>query len=478
MAVRGYRLEVAPALPPRLRLLHDAIAPGGTRVFAVRLTAEWAAWVTALATPLDRRLAGRLADVVVGILTASGRRTAASWWRAAGVGDRFRRYYYFLGSVGRKASDVAAALLRITLDRIAPSDRLVFALDDTPTKRYGPKVQGAGIHHNPTPGPAGSKFLYGHSWVVLSRVARHPDSGAIGLPLLGLLYVRKTDVPELPPSAGITFRTELQQAADVMNWLRCRLPADAPPPWVVVDGGYTKREFLKPAVRAGFVVVARLRRDAALYDLPPVPPPGQKRGRGRPPIYGKNRLSLAKRAGQRRGWQTVEARTTKDEVVTKRYKTFLATWRPAGGVVRVVIVEDGDGSWRAYLCTDPEASVEAIVQATLDRWAIEQNFHDLKEVEGLGQVQLRRGWSDGGALNLSLWVHTLIEVWGWGRSADSLSDRSDRPWDDAGRRPSHADRRRALQRAMLEAEYQRLDVPRRWSEKIRRLLDGVVRLVA
>src|SRR5262249_21195780 len=124
------------------------------------------------------------------------------------------------------------------------------------------------------------------------------------------------------------------------------------------------------------------------------------------------------------------------------------------------------------------AAAEAIIQATLERWAIEQNHHDLKEVEGIGQVQLRRLWSNVGALNLSVWAHTLIEVWAWGRSGESLSDRSDRPWDDAGRRPSPADRRRALQRAMLEAEYQRLDVPPPWSEKIRRLLDGVIRLVA
>ena len=224
--------------------------------------------------------------------------------------------------------------------------------------------------------------------------------------------------------------------------------------------------------------MARLRRDAALCDLPPVPPPGQRRGRGRPPIYGKNRLSLAKRAGQRRGWQSVEVRTTKDEVATKRYKTFLATWRPAGGVVRVVILEEDDDSWRAFLCTDPEADVESIVQTVLDRWAIEQNFHDLKEVEGIGQVQLRRVWSNIGALNLSLWVHTLTEVWGWARPAGTLSDRSDRPWDDAERRPSHADRRRALQREMLEEEYRSLAVPEPWSAKIRHLLMGVVRLVA
>ena len=55
--------------------------------------------------------------------------------------------------------------------------RLVFALDDTPTPRYGPHVQGAGVHHNPTPGPAGSAFLYGHVWVVLSVLARHARLG-------------------------------------------------------------------------------------------------------------------------------------------------------------------------------------------------------------------------------------------------------------------------------------------------------------
>jgi len=447
-------------------------------VFAVRLTAEWAAWVAALAAPLHRRSAWRLADVVIGILMASGRRTAAAWWRAARIGDRFRPYYDFLGGVGRKVFDLAAVLLRITLDHVEPGDRLLFALDDTPTQRYGPKVQGAGIHHNPTPGPAGSKFLYGHSWVTLSRVALHARFGAIGLPLLGRLYVRKKDVPALPAGSGIAFATKLEMAAEAVRWLGSHLPGVAVRPWVAVDGAYAKREFLKPAKAAGFVVVARLRKDAALYDLPPVLPPGQKRGRGRPPVYGKNRLSLAKRAGQRRGWRTVEVRSTTGEAVTKRYKTFLATWRPAGGVVRVVLLEEDDGSWRALLCTDPEATVEAIVQAVLDRWAIEQNYHDLKAVVGIGQVQLRRVWSNVGALNLSLWVHTLIEVWAWGRSSEALCDRSDRPWDDADRRPSHADRRRALQRALLEAEFQRLDVPQRWSKKIRHLLDGMVRLVA
>jgi hypothetical protein len=45
-------------------------------------------------------------------------------------------------------------------------------------------------------------------------------------------------------------------------------------------------------------------------------------------------------------------------------------------VVRVVLLEEGDGSWRAFLGTDPEATAEAIVQAVLDRWAIETGQAD------------------------------------------------------------------------------------------------------
>ncbi len=397
--------------------------------------------------------------VVVGILLAAGRRTAARGWRAAGSGDRLRSYSSLLGSVGRQVMELAAVLRRIVRLRIPATDRLVFAIDDTPTKREGPKVQDAGLPHHPTPGPAGSKFLAGQSGVVLSRLVRHTTFGGSGVPLRGHLSIPKKEVPTLPAQAGITFGTKSAWAADGVGWLRSQLPAETSPPWVVVEGGSAQREFLKPAQRAGFVGVARLRKEAALDDLPPVIPPGQKRPGGRPPISGKNRLRLAQRAGQTRGWETIAVRTTTAQVVRKQLKTLLATWRPAGEVVRVVISREEDGGGRASLGTDPQAGGEAIVPVALDRWGIEPNFHDLQEVEGIEPGQLPRVWSHGGALKLNLWVPTLVEIWGWHRSAGPLSDRSDRPWEDAERRPWPADRRRAVQRAMGEEAFQRISIP-------------------
>ena len=149
---------------------------------------EFALWVSALARPLHGRLSWRLTPLMMGLLFAQGRCTVASWLRAAGLGDDFRAYYYFLGIVGRKADWVAVRLLWLLRERLVTGDRILLAIDDSPTKRYGPMVEGASLHHNPTPGPADAKFLYGHVWVTLAWIVRHPNWGSIALPLLARLY--------------------------------------------------------------------------------------------------------------------------------------------------------------------------------------------------------------------------------------------------------------------------------------------------
>ena len=152
------------------------------------------------------------------------------------------------------------------------------------------------------------------------------------------------------------------------------------------------------------------------------------------------------------------------EPAVKTYKTFLATWPPAAGVIRVVIVKEAHG-WIPFFCTDPDATVAEILQAAGDRFCIEQNYHDLKEVEGAGQQQVRNVWSNIGSFVLTLWSHTLVELWAWDQPPPALCDRRASPWDDAARRPSHADRVKAFQRSYFLEEFSRL--PRAWQRKRR-----------
>jgi hypothetical protein len=78
--------------------------------------------------------------------------------------------------------------------------------------------------------------------------------------------------------------------------------------------------------------------------------------------------------------------------------------------------------------------------------AIQQEFHDVKEVRGIGQQQVRNIWNNVAAFNLNVWMQTLVECWAWHKPAEEIRDRSDSPWDDPASRPSHADRRKVLHR--------------------------------
>src|SRR3954464_4598229 len=160
-----------------------------------------------LAHWLHKRSAARLPVLLCGILFASGRRTVTSWFRAAGISDDFRCAYTTVCAVGRHTHGMAVPVLHAVRPLLAPR-RLRLAIDDTPTPRYGPEVEGCGIHHNPAPGPAGEKYVYGHVWVTLCALAKHKDWGAIALPLQAQLYVRQADVGGLPPERPRDFRTK------------------------------------------------------------------------------------------------------------------------------------------------------------------------------------------------------------------------------------------------------------------------------
>lgn len=103
-------------------------------------------------------------------------------------------------------------------------------------------------------------------------------------------------------------------------------------------------------------------------------------------------------------------------------------------------------------CTDPQASVAEVLEAAAERGSHEQTFKDLKEVWGAGEQQLRNVHANVGAFNLNGWLYSMVEAWAWNRPEAELVDRSSSPWDGEWRRPSHADKRKAMQRQLLRQE--------------------------
>ena len=83
-------------------------------------------------------------------------------------------------------------------------------------------------------------------------------------------------------------------------------------------------------------------------------------------------------------------------------------------------------------------------------------------------------YANVGAFNLNLWSYSTVEAWAWERSEAELVDRSQSPWDAEPRRPSHADKRKALRREVLRQEIQAVlsepPNPQRYRELAEKLL--------
>lgn len=405
----------------------------------------WQVMAVALSSILHQRSAWRLTVIFTAMLFAKGRKTVTSWLRAADINRCYKAYYYFIGSLAQKTENIAAQLFEIVIRRIYKNTNTVLAaIDDSPTARYGPKVQGAGIHRNPTPTPDGRRFIYGHVWVTLSAIARHKNFGTIGLPLLARMYVKARDVK----ASGLAFKSKTEQAVGLSKWAYNCCKNLGKQLWIVTDGGFTRASFLKPVSETGVVVITRLRKDAVLYAELKQP---KKRKRGRPRKYGK-RIKLTNIINSSDGWFKVRAFLYGKEEI-KEVKVFKALYKPAGCMVVVLVVRESKDCFRAFMCTDLTASAVEILEAVADRYAIEQNFSDIKEIEGAGQQQVRTIGSNIGAFHLNLWLHSMVELWAWDKSAKVLCNRSNSPWDDACRRPSHADKCSALRREVLKQTF-------------------------
>ena len=289
------------------------------------------------------------------------------------------------------------------------------------------------------------------------------------MPLLARMYVKAKDAEAI----GLAFKSKTEQAVELANWAYQCCRSFGKRLWVVTDGGFTRASFLKPVIKTGVVVISRLRKDAVLYAEPKQP---GKRKRGRPRKYGK-RIKLANVVNHPDGWSKVKAFLYGREE-TKDVKVFRTLYKPAGCMVQVLVVREGKNCFRAFMCTDLTASAVEILEAVADRYAIEQNFSDIKEIEGAGQQQVRTLDSNIGAFHLNVWLHSMVELWAWNKPAKVLCDRSNSPWDDVFRRPSHSDKCAALRREVLKRTFFVSSVKSHEINKIHKQFYKLLKLVA
>ena len=420
--------------------------------------------------PLPASLAGLLAvfgplftapslrtfrGMACGFLAQTGKRTVCGMLTGAGLSrlwphDRalplFSRARWNPDALGLTAAKLVVSLL------VPDGEPVVVAIDDTLFRRRGKKVWAAGwFHDGSAAGPA--QTGYGNNWVIAAIVVRLPFlNRPVAVPALAKLVIKDTT----SASRLWLARRMAQMIAQALPGKKIHVTGDA-----AYAGGELKK--LPP----GVTWTTRLRKDAALYGLPPA----RTGRRGRPRVKGDKLPALGKLAATTAFAPVTVTRYGK--TVTVQAAVITCLWHSVFGSRRVQVVLIRDTSASRYelalVTTDTAASAAQVIQRYASRWSIEVAIEDAKQVFGTGQARNRKARAVERTIPFQLACQAIATCWyaTTGHDPADIGDRRSRaPWYTTKAQPSTADMAVKLRRVIITARFRPSRLGQPTSEEI------------
>ncbi len=344
------------------------------------------------------------------------------------------------------------------------------AIDDTTVGRCGKHVAHAGWFKDAsTSGSShkGTVIHWAHNWIVGALTLRLPRWPMLRwvLPAVFALYRKRSDC-----KAKETFQTRQELAGQMIQRTAQALPEVQLR--VSADGQYANRPVVE-ALPEGVNLVSRIRRDAAIYQLPPKRRPKGKRGRK--PKKGK-RLPCPRKiaAYLKKGWQKITV-CKQGYTVQRLVLGMVCLWYHIcrDVPIRLVIVRDPRGKEKddLFFCTDATVADAEIVQRYYDRWAVEEAILESKQHMGFESTQ---GWCSktvNRQAPLAMVLLSLVKAW-YARCAlvePSLLPEV-MPWYSQKLHPSFVDMLSALRKVLWQ---DRISSNSRFSARVIELFERV-----
>lgn len=341
----------------------------------------------------QRRTWDKIPLLLAGAILAPGKRTVSSILRVMGLSaiSNFARYHHVLSRAVWSSLRVSQTLLHLLLLHLdSGRGPLVFGLDETIERRWGPKIAARGIYRDAVRSSQ-SHFVKasGLRWISLMWLVAIPWAQRVwALPFLTALapseryYERSARAPKKLADWA------RQMIFQLRRWLPERELV------VVGDNTYAVLDLLHAcqSLPNPVTVVARLRMDAALYE--PAPPYS---GVGRPRKKGKRLPTLQQRLDDPdTTWQLVSLKWYDGQQREMELASGTAVWFHSGKPpvpIRWVLIRDPQGYYEpvALLCTTPACDPVHIVQWFVLRWQVEVTFEEVRAHLG---VETQRQWSD------------------------------------------------------------------------------------
>lgn len=344
--------------------------------------------------PLFQQQTWRKVQVlVIGAILAPGKRTVTAALRAVGLAEEagFAKYHQVLNRAVWSSRQVSRVLLDLML-RVLDTGRgpLVFAIDETLERRWGPQIAARGIYRDAVRSSESHLVkASGLRWVSLMWLTAIPWAQRIwALPFLTVLAPSEHYYQTKPGRHKKLTDWARQMIVQLRRWLPNRALV------VVGDTGYAALNLLHACqcLSSPVTLITRLRLDAALYA--PAPPYA---GLGRPRLKGARLPTLQTLlqapdtvwTAQRVPWYDGQWRCL--EIVSDT-----AVWYHTGKPpvpIRWVLIRDPQGSYDplALLCTHLSYAPQQIVAWFVQRWCVEVTFQEARAHLGL---ETQRQWSD------------------------------------------------------------------------------------
>src|SRR5215203_5991420 len=346
------------------------------------LPATLGRWVGEIVLSIPQPARRTVAELIVGgLLAGGGHVTQAFLALTPRLG--WQAYHWMLERGRFRLLGLVAALCRI-VQRETRGPRRFAIIDDTLAPRCSAKAPGAAVRFDHARKPNRPAFLLCQAFVTLGAVVPCRDRPR-AVPIVSGLCRAAGHAGKVALAKGL-----LRAVGDRLG-----------PLCLLLDAWYMRGSLIRAALRRGHVVVGQVRRDTALFRLPPPRAPGT---RGRPRVYGE-RIDAAAVARLPASCHRIGGYGGR----VARLRDVLCRPRFLRGIpVRAVWceLEKRGGGWakqRLLLSTAPAMSAVAIVEAYSQRWTIEPLFAALKLSDGLGAMWQR------GRTALLRWLH-LVQI--------------------------------------------------------------------
>jgi len=252
----------------------------------------------------------------------------------------------------------AQAALQLFPSPVRVNGRLVLVGDGIKAPKRGKKMPAVKLLHQQSESNTKSEYIMGHSMQAVGLLV-HAANSVFCVPLAvriheGLLWSNRDK------------RTLLDKMLGLLDILAIKVPL-----YFVADAYYAAGKMVRGLLKQGNHLVTRVKSNAVAYAPAP-----RKKGRktsGRPKTYGK-RIKLKSLLANIKSMQQVASPLYGERNVTLCYRVCDLLWRPAGRLVRFVVVVHPTRGSCILMCTDTTLSAVDIIRLYGLRFKIECGF--------------------------------------------------------------------------------------------------------